>query len=132
MGEVIKKPVTNCNAFVGIYPLSFLFSDINALASNASSVITQISTPQLTNSVYCLSGNFLWTTASPNITGSCTISISGLATTAVYSGLIQCNKEITAPSHYVYWDSQFTSIFVIQAELNNHSDAIFTFNFIFT
>jgi len=132
MGEVIKKPVTNCNAFVGVYPLSFLFSDTNALALNESSVITQISTPQLTNSVYSLSGNFLWTTTGPNITGSCTISISGLATTGVYSGLIQCNKEITAPSHYVYWDAQVTNALIIQAELNNHSDAIFTFNFIFS
>lgn len=131
MGEVIKKPVTNCNSFVGVYSLNFFFSDTNAAWFNVSSVITQISTPQLTNSVYSLSGNFLWTTTSPNITGSCAITIVGLVPNLVYSGLIQCNKEITAPGHYVYWDSQYTNAFIIQAELNNHSDAIFTFNFIF-
>lgn len=130
MGEIIKKPVVNCNSFLGVYPLSFTFSDINASANNVYSAITQISTQNLTNTVYSLAGNFLWGTSSPNITGNCIITL-GITTSVIYSGMVQCNKDISPPNHYVYWDSGLSG-FVIQTELNNHTDAIFTFNFIFS
>ena len=130
MGQVIKKQFFNCNSLVGIYSPSFTFSDPDALALNVNTVITYIESSTGTNRIYTFTGNFFWSTTASNITGMVIISLS-LAPTIIYSGIIQTDKDMTSANHWAYWDGS-PNDFNIISTMNNHTDAIYSFTFIFS
>jgi hypothetical protein len=128
MGEIKKQIITTEN-LTGTYTPVFTFSDNDASASNINTCLTSISNYSLTNKVYTFSGSFLWNTSAANIFGNVIISIS-IPTSVIYSGIIQTNVEMTNNNHFAYWNNP--SFFLIESTLANHSQATYSFTFIYS
>lgn len=130
MGQVIKKEFFNCNSLVGIYSPGFTFSDPDAQALDVYTVVTYIEYSTGINRIYTFTGNFLWSTTASNITGNVTILLN-LSPGRIFSGIVQTDKDMTSANHWAYWDGS-PNDFNITSTMNNHTDAIYSFTFIFS
>lgn len=129
MGQVEKKQIITTENLTGTYVLAFSFSDIDAYASNINTCLTSISNNSGTNKIYTFSGSFLWTTSASNIFGN--VIILGLSASVIYSAIIQTDVEMTNNNHFAYRDPSSNS-FNILSTLANHSQAIYSFTFIYS